>query len=194
LRAIAVISFTDRNFAREAAEQAYRRVVEQARQPVFFTDYGVPDTLDGRFELICLHAFLYLHRLKAERPQSRRVCQLFFDRMFADFDRSLREMGIGDLSVGKHVKRMARGFYGRILAYEEGLAEDDAALGAAIARNVFGTLSGPAPDAAALAGYIRRSVRHLHDQLAADLLAGHVLFEMTAGLRDGDINLSGESR
>ena len=190
-----MISFAERNFARVAAEQAYRRVVEQARQPVFFTHYGVPDTLDGRFELICLHAFLYLHRLKAERPQSRRVCQRFFDRMFADFDRSLRELGVGDLSVGKHVKRMAQGFYGRILAYEEGLAEDDASLGAAIARNVFGTLAGSASDAAALADYIRASVRHLHRQAAADLLAGQILFEMPARPRAGDdANLSRGAR
>ena len=65
-------SFSGRNLAREAADLAYRRVVEQARQAVFFTDYGVPDTLDGRFELICLHAFLYLHRLKGDRPQASR--------------------------------------------------------------------------------------------------------------------------
>ena len=117
----------------------------RARQSIFFTEYGVPDTLDGRFELICLHAFLYLHRLKAERPRANRLCQSFFDRMFADFDRALREMGVGDLSVGKQVKRMARAFYGRIRAYEEGLAGNEAALRAALARNLFGTVSDPAP-------------------------------------------------
>src|SRR4051795_13607666 len=125
---------------RIAVELAYRRIVEQARQPGFFLYCGVPDTLDGRFELICLHAFLYLHRLKEDRPQATPFCQSFFDRMFADFDRSLREMGVGDLSVGKHVKRMVRAFYGRILSYEAGLAGDDSALAAALARNVFGTV------------------------------------------------------
>src|SRR4051812_26135611 len=114
-----------RNAAREAADHAYQQVVEQSRQSVFFTEYGVPDTLDGRFELTCLHAFLYLHRLKAERPRARRLRQGFFDRMFADFDRALREMGVGDLSVGKQVKRMARAFYGRICAYEEALGGDE---------------------------------------------------------------------
>jgi cytochrome b pre-mRNA-processing protein 3 len=172
-----VISFARRNATREAADLAYRRVVEQARQPVFFTDYGVPDTLDGRFELICLHAFLYLYRLKAERPQSRRLCQSFFDRMFADFDRSLREMGTGDLSVGKHVKRMVRAFYGRVLAYENGLESNDTALDAAIARNVFGTVSGPTHAAAEMAAYIRRSAGDLSRQSAAGLLAGNVSFE-----------------
>ena len=101
-----MILFSGRNLIRDAADLAYRCVVEQARRPIFFTDYGVPDTLDGRFELICLHAFLYLHRLKLEGPQARRICQHFFDRMFSDFDRALREIGTGDLSVGSRVKRM----------------------------------------------------------------------------------------
>src|SRR5436190_14185992 len=150
-----------------AAELAYRRVVDQARQPVFFAEYGVPDTLDGRFELMCLHAFLYLHRLKADRPQASPFCQSFFDRMFADFDRSLREMGVGDLSVGKHVKRMVRAFYGRILSYEAGLDDDDSALAAALARNVFGTVSAPESALDAMASYVRSAVRALRSQSAA---------------------------
>src|SRR4051794_1349425 len=93
-----------------AAELAYRRVIEQARQPWFFTEGGLPDTVDGRFELICLHAFLYLHRLKRERPGSATLGQRFFDTMFLDFDRALREMGTGDLSVSREIKRMAQAF------------------------------------------------------------------------------------
>jgi cytochrome b pre-mRNA-processing protein 3 len=173
-----VFSFSGHNSAHAAADTAYGRVVEQARQPVFFAEYGVPDTLDGRFELICLHAFLYLHRLKADRPQASPFSQCFFDRMFADFDRSLREMGVGDLSVGKHVKRMARAFYGRILSYESGLAGDDAALAAALARNVFGTVSAPESASDAMASYVRSAVRALRSQSAADLLAGDISFEL----------------
>ena len=124
---------------RDAAERAYDSVVEQARRPEFFTSLGIPDTLDGRFEVICLHAFLYLRRLKGEAAPAAAVGQLFFDLMFADFDRSLREIGTGDLSVGRQVKRMAEAFYGRIRAYEDGLAGDDSALGAALARNLYGT-------------------------------------------------------
>lgn len=172
-----MISFSGRNLGREAADTAYRRVVEQARQPAFFTGYGVPDTLDGRFELICLHAFLYLHRLKSERPQARQVCQSFFDRMFADFDYALRELGTGDLSVGKQVKRMAHAFYGRIRAYEEGLSGDDAALAAALSRNLFGTVPKVAPVAGAMARYVRGALRELHRQSPAELLAGRVMFE-----------------
>jgi cytochrome b pre-mRNA-processing protein 3 len=190
-----VFSLSGHNSAREAAEIAYRRVVEQARQPVFFSDYGVPDTLDGRFELICLHAFLYLHRLKADRPLASRFCQSFFDRMFADFDRSLREMGIGDLSVGKHVKRMARAFYGRILSYEAGLADDASVLAAALARNVFGTVSEPACAADDMAAYVRCAVRALRSQSAADLLAGDISFEVPPGSSRISLScLSGEAR
>src|SRR6202171_4754324 len=105
---------------REAAERAYGRIVEHARQPGFFIDGGVPDTIDGRFELICLHAFLFLHRLKSESPAATELGQRFVNAMFADFDRSLREMGTGDLSVGREVKRMAQALYGRIEAYESG--------------------------------------------------------------------------
>jgi cytochrome b pre-mRNA-processing protein 3 len=176
-----VFSFSGHNLAREAAVTAYRRVVEQARQTVFFADYGVPDTLDGRFELICLHAFLYLHRLKADRPQASAFCQSLFDRMFADFDRSLREMGVGDLSVGKHVKRMARAFYGRVLSYEAGLAGGDSALAAALARNVFGTVGPPDCAADEMAAYVRNTVRGLRSQSAAELLAGEISFGVPSG-------------
>ena len=190
-----MFSFSGHHSAREAAETAYRRVVEQARQTVFFADYGVPDTLDGRFELICLHAFLYLHRLKADRPEAKPFCQSFFDRMFADFDRSLREMGVGDLSVGKHVKRMARAFYGRILSYEAGLAGDDSALAAALARNVFGTVSAPDHASDDMAAYVRCVVRGLRSQSAAELLAGDVSFEIPSGRSPKTLSyLHGEAR
>lgn len=161
---------------RDAARLAYLRVVEQARRPGFFTDAGVPDTLDGRFELICLHAFLYLRRLKRERSQTAPLGQRFFDEMFADFDRSLREMGTGDLSVGREVKRMAEAFYGRIAAYEEGLAADDAMLQPALARNLFGTAPPTPARLAAMAGYVRREAAGLDRQDTAALLAGRLAF------------------
>src|ERR1700674_3182721 len=161
---------------REAAELAYDRVVEQARRPGFFIDCGVPDTLDGRFELICLHAFLYLHRLKREEQRAAPLGQRFFDTMFADFDRSLREMSTGDLSVGREIKRMAEAFYGRVAAYEEGLAGDDSVLLPALARNLFGTAPpNPAP-LQAMAAYMRRGAARLDEEGAEELLAGRLSF------------------
>jgi cytochrome b pre-mRNA-processing protein 3 len=175
-----VISFSRRKSVRVAAELAYSRVVEHARQPIFFTAFGVPDTLDGRFELICLHAFLYLHRLKSERPQSEAVSQAFFDAMFTDMDRGLREMGTGDLSVGRHVKRMAKGFYGRIRAYQDGLESDDTALAGAIARNLFGTVRESAVGIEAIVEYMRRAAGQLARQSGDDLSAGNLHFPTPA--------------
>jgi cytochrome b pre-mRNA-processing protein 3 len=171
-----MFSFFKADPVQHAAELAYRRVVEQARQPRFFTDGGMPDTVDGRFELICLHAFLYLHRLKREHPGSADMGQRFFDVMFLDFDRALREMGTGDLSVGREVRRMAEAFYGRIAAYEQGLAGDDAMLQPALARNLFGTVTPSAAQLAAVADYVRREAAGLDRQDAAALLAGDIAF------------------
>jgi len=171
-----MFSFFKANPVQHAAELAYRRVVEQARQPGFFTDGGVPDTVDGRFELICLHAFLYLHRLKRERPGSADMGQRFFDVMFLDFDRALREMGTGDLSVGREVRRMAEAFYGRIAAYEQGLAGSDAVLQPALARNLFGTATPSDTQLSAMAGYVRREAAGLEGQGAAALLTGDIAF------------------
>ncbi len=176
-----MISSTRRRSIRDAAALAYGRVVEQARQPVFFAGYGVPDTLDGRYELICLHAFLYLYRLKADRPRSAELSQAFFDAMFADLDRALREMGTGDLSVGKHVKRMARGFYGRIRAYQDGIESADSVLAAALERNLFGTIPRSSPQIAGMAEYVQAAVGELARQPAAELLSGRVRFPAPVG-------------
>lgn len=165
-----------RNPVRDAAEHAYGLIVEQSRRPEFFTALGVPDTLDGRFENICLHAFLYLHRLKAEGVAAAVLGQGFFDLMFADFDRSLREIGTGDLSVGRQVKRMAEAFYGRIRAYEDGLAGADASLCAALTRNLYGTTQANDEQLARVAAYLRREVSSLAAQPGPALLSGAVAF------------------
>jgi cytochrome b pre-mRNA-processing protein 3 len=171
-----MIALARRKPIREASELAYRRVVEQARQREFFAEWGVPDTLDGRFELVCLHAFLYLHRLKAERPQATALAQAFFDTMFADLDAALRELGTGDLAVGREVKRMAKGFYGRIRAYEQGIGAEDRVLQAALRRNLFGTAATSLGQLEAMVLYTRRAADDLRLQEAADLLAGRVRF------------------
>lgn len=188
---VIVASLSRRKSVRDAAELAYRRVVEQARQPEFFAGFGVPDTVDGRFELICLHAFLYLHRLKSDRPQSADVAQAFFDVMFADMDRSLREMGTGDLSVGRHVKRMARGFYGRISAYQTGIEGDDASLGSALMRNLFGTVRESAGAIDATVDYVRRATSELARQGAAELLLGGVDFPAPSPGRPDRVRAAG---
>ncbi len=164
-----------RNPHRVAAHDTYRLIVARARNGLFFTALGVPDTLDGRYELIALHAFLVLNRLKADHGQTADFAQSVFDTMFADLDRGLREMGAGDLGVGRRVKAMATGFYGRILAYEQGLAAG-AALGDALRRNLYGTVTPSEGQLAAMTRYLHRQRAALAAEPVADLLSGKVNF------------------
>jgi len=151
---------------REGAQRLYAQLVDQARAPAFYAAYGVPDSLDGRYEMLALHAFVALRRLKRDDGAAAPLAQALFDVMFADMDRALREIGVGDLSVGKRVKDMARGLYGRIAAYESGLdanaSEPEDALTRALARNVYGTVTPPAaPVLEALARYVRLALAGL---------------------------------
>ena len=166
--------------AQEAAQSLYREIVRQARRPEFYLVGGVPDTVDGRFELIALHSYLVLNRLKHDHPRGAALGQALHDVFFADMDRSLREMGAGDLGVGKKVKRMAQGFYGRIAAYDAGLTGDDAVLTDALRRNLYGTLSDveEAP-LAAMSAYLRGQREDLCAQSLNDLLTGKIAFRRT---------------
>ena len=144
--------------AGKSAAELYEAAVAQARRPEFYARLGVPDTIDGRFELVALHTFLVLRRLKAQ-GQAAETGQALVDLFIQDMDASLRELGAGDLGVGRKVKAMAQAFYGRIAAYDSGLAGPAAGLEDALRRNLFGTKPGPGPDSAtvsALADYVRR--------------------------------------
>ncbi len=155
----------------------YRGLVAQARMPGFYLHAGVPDTVEGRFEMVALHAFLVLRRLKGAGDPAKEVAQRVFDIMFDDMDQTLREMGVSDLSVGKKIKAMASAFYGRMAAYDAGLdAEGDKELQDAIRRNVFAGLDPAASNLAALALYVRNCVAVLGSQPDEDLLAGRLSF------------------
>jgi len=178
---MSLASLFRRNRHRDAALRLYDDIVEQARDPAFFTDFGVPYTFDGRFELVALHGFLVLNRLKAAGPPTAELAQELFDVMFADFDRSLREMGVGDLGVGRQVKTMAQGFYGRIGAYEAGLSASDAAkLADALRRNLYGTVTASDRDINDIAAYLRRCTAAVAAQPASRLAAGMVSFAALA--------------
>lgn len=168
--------FRGRKWA-ESARSVYQALVEQSRQPTFYTDLGVPDTVDGRFDMICVHAFLVIRRLQAEPGDGPELAQGVFDAMFRDMDRNLREMGVGDLSVGKHVKGMAKAYYGRAAAYEAGLAAEDASvLDAALRRNLYRKTDPAAWQVRAVADYMRREARRLEDRTFRDLAAAHIGF------------------
>lgn len=155
-----------------SGSRLYNAAVAAAREPFFYATLGVPDTLDGRFDLIALHAFLLVHRLR-DHPD---LAQAIFDAMFVDMDNNLREIGVGDLSVGKHVRAMWEAFHGRSKAYEAALEANDAnALAAALARNVWRG-EAPAGAAEALAGRVLAQLAHLEDQPLAAVTSGQVRF------------------
>ena len=163
------------------AQTLYVCVVEQARQPEFYQSAGVPDTLDGRFDMILLHAFLVLHRLKRLEGPAAALAQALCDVMFVDMDRNLREMGVGDLSVGKHVKRMIQAFQGRAAVYDASLAAGDAELEVALRRNLYGTTSPSGAEVALMVAYLRREAESLAAQPMGALLAGRVAFGPAPG-------------
>ena len=106
---MSILQLFKRRRSSEAARQLHEAIVAQARQPGFYAAMGVPDTLDGRFELIALHGFLVMHRLKAE-PAGTGLAREVAEAIFSDLDASLREMGAGDLGVGRRVKKMGEAF------------------------------------------------------------------------------------
>lgn len=155
----------------------YEAIVAQARQPVLYTDLGVPDSLDGRFDLVVLHGFLAMRRLRRVETGGGAAAQAVFDIMFADFDRSLREIGVGDLKVGKRIKQMAQAFYGRADSYGRALdGKDRAALRDALARNLYGTTAPTREVLDGAAGYVLAQEAHLAGLHDGDLLAGRLSF------------------
>ena len=137
--------FTRKRYER-AGFMLYNVSVAAARDPWFYQGLGVPDTLDGRFDLVGVHVFLVIDRLRAEAAPGPGVAQAVFDAMFADMDFNLREMGVGDMSVSKRMKEMWEAFHGRARAYEAAMAEGREALVEALRRNVW---RGEAPEGAA---------------------------------------------
>jgi cytochrome b pre-mRNA-processing protein 3 len=153
----------------DPAARLYERIVAAARQPKPYAEWGVPDTIGGRFEMIILCQYLVLNRLKAMGAAQADVSQKLTDAFFTDMDRSLREMGVGDLSVGKKVRRMAESYHGRFKAYGTA-GEDPVALAAALRRNVYAGEEGGNPEA--LAVWTLRCGQHLRDQPDSAILAG----------------------
>ena len=138
--------FTRGKKCRHAAERLYAALVTRAREPVFFERLGVPDTLDGRFDLVALHAWLVLAHIRDDA----RLAQALVNRIFVGFDEALREMGAGDIGMGRRMKKMADAFYGRLTAYSE--AGDEASMTAALLRNLYRGTATPA--AATMAHYV----------------------------------------
>lgn len=140
-----------RKKVRPATIERYRRIVTQTRLPAFYTDFGVPDTPEGRFDLLALHAFLVMDRLSQTAPAE---AQELFDLMFDDMEVNLRELGASDIRIGAKVKKLAQDFFGRSHAYRMALkAGDRAALTDALDRNLFAKSASNPRHLAAIADY-----------------------------------------
>jgi cytochrome b pre-mRNA-processing protein 3 len=152
----------------------YASIVAAARQEKFYAQWRVPDTLDGRFDMLVLHVFLVLNRLKDFGAIAEPLRQALTDRFFADMDSNLREMGVGDLGVGKKVRKMAESFFGRVTAYDASLGKPGDELSQALVRNVFA--GADATHAPALANWTKAAHKILASQDLVSLSAGDVRF------------------
>jgi cytochrome b pre-mRNA-processing protein 3 len=142
--------------ARTAGARLYAAVVAQARAPALYAELGAPDTPDGRFEVYTLHVLLVLARLKGEGPRAAHASQALFDAYISGLDHGLRELAVGDLSVGKTMRKLGEAFYGRGQALEGALASlpDRGALQGLVRRTVLGGEAGADP--VPLADYVAR--------------------------------------
>ncbi len=174
------------SLARRAALGLYRQIVEQARQQEFYASLGVPDTPDGRFDMIALHAMLILRRLKRDRERAAEHAQALFDVMFADMDQNLREMGVGDMSIGKRIRSLAQAFYGRLAAYGVGLEQrDDGPLASALRRNLYRKTAPTEEVVAAMVRYVRREADRLDGCALDTLIEGDLGFGAPPAVAEG---------
>ncbi|MES2344202.1 MAG: ubiquinol-cytochrome C chaperone family protein [Pseudomonadota bacterium] len=159
-----------------AGRALYAGVVNQARTPVLYEALGAPDTVEGRFEIYTLHVFLLLDRLRRQGPRASDTSQALFDTYVASLDDALREMGVGDLSVGKKMRKLGEAFYGRVKSYETAFESlpDTSALNALLTRTVYAEAESAALPR--LADYVIAQRAALAAQPLEALLAGHAVW------------------
>ena len=166
--------------SKDAVHAVYSGIVAQSRQPQFYAEWEVPDTVTGRFDMISLHLALLFRRLRGEGKPAADFSQAVFDLFFRDMDNSLREMGVGDLSVPKKIKKMGQVFYGLLASLDEAMAEGErAAVTRVLVRNVYGDRQTPAADR--LADYVLAETERLSGIALPAILAGRFTDEAGAG-------------
>ncbi|MGY3550287.1 cytochrome b pre-mRNA-processing protein 3 [Bradyrhizobium sp. USDA 4472] len=160
-------------------ETIYGMIVTQAREPIFYRDLGVPDTVNGRFDLLLLHLWLVLRRLRNVAQGGVELSQALFDRFCEDMDDNLREMGVGDQTVPKRMRAFGEAFYGRIQAYDQAIETGAEALGQAICKNI---LNGSGMDQARrLAAYAVAANAELGQTGDPAVLLGSIRFPASLG-------------
>ncbi len=156
---------------RRAAQLLHESIAARARERIFYTRFNVTDSIDGRFDLFTLHAFLVLEALKEESGAGKAVGGQLVNFIFAGFEEALRELGVGDAGISRRIKAMANAFYGRLAAYEAAGSEGDFA--AALTRNLYRRASAHGDESRALAHYMLTARARLRGQ---DLGEGRVDF------------------
>jgi cytochrome b pre-mRNA-processing protein 3 len=174
-----ILSLFRRRAATEPVYAVYGSIVAQSRQPGFYANLLVPDTVTGRFDMISLHMALLFRRLRVLQGKEKNFSQDVFDLFFKDMDRSLREMGAGDLAVPKKIQKMGSIFFGLLAALNEALESGDlAAVEAVLSKNIFDGATGQ--HVSALAEYIVTNDRFLAQQPETAILSGKISFEGAA--------------
>lgn len=169
--------FSGKSARRRISQGIYGALVTMARNPVLFAELGVPDTINGRYDMMVMHVFLFAHRMKDQDATCRALSQDVFDAFLLDMDRGLREEGVGDISVPKRIKKMTEVFYGRVRAYEPCLeAQNLDQIALVVDRNVFPDNSNK-PGSLALASYMLRLQAHLKSISNAAILRGELALE-----------------
>ncbi len=164
------------------AEQLYAVIVAQARQPFFYRDLGMADTIPGRFELLTLHMFIVLDRLAGKGGIDEDVAQALVDVMFQDMDDVARETGVGDMGVGPRLKKLARSFRSRLEYYKEAIEGDRrGSLPEALLVIHFGEDKKQQEKAVLLAQYVRDSQAVIAGVRVEDMVAGAPLFAELPG-------------
>ena len=156
-----------------ASRRLHELLVARARDPIFHTDFAVPDTIDGRFDLLALHAFLVLDALKSQGDAGGKLGTELASVIFAGFDQALRELGVGDFGISRRMKALAGAFYGRLEAYRA--ADSARQLAPVLLRNIYRGDVARAHEAAMLAHYVLSARGRLMGH-AADLLQGNADF------------------
>lgn len=170
-----ILSLFRKNTATEPVYAIYSAIVAQSRQPIFYADWLVPDTVTGRFDMISLHMALLFRRLRSETGPQKDFSQAVFDLFFKDMDRSLREMGVGDLGVPKKIQKMGNIFFGLLASLSEAMdRKDPLALEGVLSRNIFDGATGP--HVRSLADYLLGEDAVLAAQPADAIIGGTIQF------------------
>ena len=162
---------------RNAAKRLYDVIVARAREIVFYRDWGVPDTVDGRFDNILCHVALTIGRLQSAEPGGIQLAQTLFDVMFKDMDLNLREIGVGDLAVRKHFQRMSKAFNGRVRNYTDVFQSGDTErLKELLVRNLYRKAEPTAHDLARMSAYLQREWQGMPAIKDDQILSGNLEF------------------